>query len=369
MTLSVSIRHQLGALLLEARFESRGRLTALFGPSGSGKSTLINLIAGLIRPQRARIAINGQVLADTERGVLVPPYRRRIGYVFQDARLFPHLTVARNLRYGRYFTPAPERYGDPDGVIGLLGLSALLDRYPATLSGGEKQRVAIGRALLASPRLILMDEPLASLDEARKAEILPYIERLRDELAIPIVYVSHAVAEVARLATDVVVLRDGRTIASGAASEILSRQDLLPDAERDEAGALIDVEVVGREPHGLAVLRSSGGSWRVTGLEAPAGTRLRARIRARDVMLAVEKPSGISALNVLPGTVSALSAETGPEVFVTLACGNDALLARITRASAEGLGLAVGRSVYMIVKSVSFASGDRLHARPRAVAP
>ncbi|RVD67674.1 ATP-binding cassette domain-containing protein, partial [Mesorhizobium sp. M4A.F.Ca.ET.029.04.2.1] len=177
MTLLVEIGHRLGDFAIDASFESAGRLTALFGPSGSGKSTLINLIAGLIRPERGRIAVDGRVLVDTDTGAFVPMHKRRIGIVFQDARLFPHLSVAGNLRYGRWFTPASERYADIDGVVDLLGIGHLLDRRPAKLSGGEKQRVAIGRALLASPKLLLMDEPMASLDEARKAEILPYVER------------------------------------------------------------------------------------------------------------------------------------------------------------------------------------------------
>ena len=194
MTVLVDISHRLGDFAVDASFESAGRLTALFGPSGSGKTTLINLIAGLIRPDRGRIAVDGRRLVDTDAGLFVPKHRRRIGMVFQDARLFPHMSVAGNLRYGRWFTPGAERYADFDAVVELLGIGHLLDRRPAKLSGGEKQRVAIGRALLASPKLLLMDEPLASLDEARKAEILPYIERLRDETKIPIVYVSHSVA-------------------------------------------------------------------------------------------------------------------------------------------------------------------------------
>ena len=215
MTLAVDIAHRQGSFLLETRFESVGRLTALFGPSGSGKSSLINIIAGLARPERGRVAVDGRVLVDTEKRVFVPRHKRRVGLVFQDARLFPHMSVAANLRYGRFFTPAAERYAEMDAVVDLLGIGHLLDRRPSGLSGGEKQRVAIGRALLASPKLLLMDEPLASLDEARKAEIVPYVERLRDETKIPIVYVSHTVAEVARLASDVVMLSDGKVVAAG----------------------------------------------------------------------------------------------------------------------------------------------------------
>src|SRR5262245_14385848 len=198
MSLDVAVIHQLGAFTLEASFHGSIGLTALFGPSGSGKTTLVNIIAGLIQPDRGTITLDDAPLVDTARRIFLPPHRRRIGYVFQEPRLFPHLSVRRNLFYGRWFTPSAERTTDPEQVIELLGLGPLLERGPTRLSGGEKQRVALGRAWLTSPRLLLMDEPLSSMDQARKEEILPYIERLRDESRIPIVYVSHALEEVAR---------------------------------------------------------------------------------------------------------------------------------------------------------------------------
>lgn len=213
MSLDIAVRHRNGDFTLDLAFRSDARITALFGPSGSGKSTLLNVIAGLTAPDEARVAADGRVLVDTASGIAVPVHRRRVGYVFQDARLFPHLTVARNLTYGRWFTHRAERYGSFDEIVDLLGIRPLLARRPATLSGGEKQRVAIGRALLASPRLLLMDEPLASLDAARKAETLPYLERLRDDLSIPMVYVSHSLDEVRRL-TDAIVHLDGGRLAS-----------------------------------------------------------------------------------------------------------------------------------------------------------
>lgn len=359
MSLSVDIRHRLGAFTLEAAFESSGRLTALFGPSGSGKTSLVNLIGGLIRPVEGRIAAEGRVLVDTARRIFVPKHRRRIGYVFQDARLFPHLTVQQNLGYGRFFTPQAERYAKLDDVVDLLGIGRLMERRPNLLSGGERQRVAIGRALLASPKLLLMDEPLASLDEARKAEIMPYLERLRDESRIPIVYVSHSVAEVARLATDVVVLGDGKVTASGPVREILGRLDLLPEDERGEGGSLIDAEIVGLEPaSGLTVLRSAAGEWRVPATELASGTRLRIRIRARDVMIATERPRGISALNILAGTVADISIGASQEALVMLDCNGDRILARITRHSVEALGLAPGGTAYAVVKAVTFDRGN-----------
>jgi molybdate transport system ATP-binding protein len=212
MSIAVQTRHRQGDFTLDAAFEPDARVVALFGPSGSGKSTLLHIIAGLIRPDDARVTVDGRVLTDTVAGLRVPVHKRRIGYVFQDARLFPHLSVARNLAYGRWFAPKAERYGSHDEIVALLGIGHLLDRKPTTLSGGEKQRVAIGRALLASPRLLLMDEPLASLDAARKAETLPYIERLRDELRIPIVYVSHSLEEVQRLTREIIRLNGGRVV-------------------------------------------------------------------------------------------------------------------------------------------------------------
>jgi molybdate transport system ATP-binding protein len=359
MTLSVRIHHSQGDFLLDAAFESSGRLTALFGPSGSGKTSLINMIGGLVRPQSGRIEADGRLLVDTEARVFVPKHRRRIGYVFQDARLFPHLSVGQNLGYGRFFTPVAERYADFSGVVELLGIGHLLARNPASLSGGEKQRVAIGRALIASPRLILMDEPLASLDDARKAEILPYIERLRDETKIPIVYVSHSVAEVARLASDVVVLSAGKVTASGPAADILARFDLLPEEERGEAGAMIELTVAGQdEVFGLTVLRSAGGEWRLPRIDAPTGAKIRARVRARDVMLAVERPVGISALNVLPGKIAALSTGEGPDALVSLDCAGDRLAARVTRRSIDSLSLTVGREVFAVIKAVTFDRGN-----------
>ncbi|MER9966907.1 molybdenum ABC transporter ATP-binding protein [Mesorhizobium sp. M0060] len=355
MTIQVDISHRLGDFAVNARFESAGRLTALFGPSGSGKTTLINLIAGLIRPDRGRIAVESRVLVDSGAGLFVPKHKRRIGMVFQDARLFPHMSVASNLRYGRWFTPAAERYADIDGVVELLGIGHLLDRRPAKLSGGEKQRVAIGRALLASPKLLLMDEPLASLDEARKAEILPYIERLRDETKIPIVYVSHSIAEVARLASDVVVLMQGKVAASGPTGAIMQRLDLLPAEERGEGGAMLDTAVLRHdEVFGMTVLGSLAGEIRVPLLAAPVGAPVRVRIRARDVMIATEQPVGLSALNILPGAIVAIEPGEGPTVEVGIDCNGATVLARITEQSRQTLGLRLGRKVFAVVKTVSF---------------
>jgi molybdate transport system ATP-binding protein len=284
----------------------------------------------------------------------VPQHRRRIGYVFQEGRLFPHLTVRQNLLYGRWFAGGGETAGDLDRVIDLLGIGSLLERRPGRLSGGEKQRVAIGRALLAHPRLLLMDEPLASLDEQRKAEILPYIERLRDESKVPIVYVSHSIPEVARLATTVVLLSEGSVAAVGPTSEIMQRVDLFPLTGRAEAGAVIEATVQRHDNRfGLTEATSRAGCWTLHRLDAPVGARLRLRVRARDVMLARTRPADLSALNVLPGIVAAIGAADGPIVEVRVDCNGEALIARLTRYSVERLSLAPGTPVFALIKSVA----------------
>ncbi|QPC86682.1 molybdenum ABC transporter ATP-binding protein [Mesorhizobium sp. NBSH29] len=354
MTLEIDVRLRRGSFTLEARFETQGRLIAFFGPSGSGKTSLVNLVAGLERPESGRIVADGHVLVDTRTGRYLPVHKRRIGYVFQDARLFPHLSVSQNLLYGRFFAPVRERYAGFDSVVAMLGLEKLLARRPDLLSGGEKQRVGIARALLASPRLILMDEPLAALDEARKAEILPYIERLRDETKIPIIYVSHSLAEVARLASDMVVLADGRVRAVGSTGAIMQRLDLLPAQERGEAGALLELHVESHEPsYGLTLLRSGETIWRLPAIAAPKGARVTVRVRARDVMIATRRPEGLSAMNVVAGTIREIAHE-GAEARISLDCEGTVLLARITRFSAEALGLQQGQPVYAVVKAVTF---------------
>ncbi|CAM2944746.1 MULTISPECIES: molybdenum ABC transporter ATP-binding protein [Methylobacterium] len=354
MSITVDVQLRRGAFALDAAFAAGPGLTALFGRSGSGKTTLIDLIAGLARPDRGRIVAGGATLVDTAAGVFLPPHRRRVGVVFQDARLFPHLSVRSNLGYGRIFARRP---ADPAGfaaVTEMLGIGHLLDRRPVGLSGGERQRVAIGRALLAKPRLLLMDEPLAALDEARKAEILPYIERLRDEAGVPVVYVSHAVAEVARLATTVIVLEAGRVAAAGPAEAILRRSDLVPVHEA-EAGALLDMVVAGADPEtGLTRLTGTAGQLLVPGLAMrPPGTRLRVRIPARDVLVATERPRGLSARNILSGQVATVT-PSGADVAVEIDCNGALVAARVTAAAVRELGLTPGRPVHVIIKSATF---------------
>jgi molybdate transport system ATP-binding protein len=368
--LSVRVEHRLGGFLLDASFDSEAGLTALFGRSGAGKTSLVNAIAGLLRPDRGYIVLDGTVLSDSERRVFVPARRRHIGYVFQEGRLFPHLTVKQNLLYGRRFGRGRGdrgRAGEVEHVVELLGIGDLLLRRPANLSGGEKQRVAIGRALLAYPRLLVMDEPLASLDEARKAEILPYIEWLRDETRIPIVYVSHQVAEVARLATTLVVLSDGRVAAAGPTEAIMGRIDLFPLTGRAEAGAILSTRVAEHDLRfGLTTLRVAAGDLRVPYTGLRLGETLRVRIRARDVMIGLEPPHGLSALNVLPGTVAEIGRADGPIVEIRLDCAGEPLIARLTRRSVEMLGLEPGRQVYAVIKSIAFDHHAMAGAIPAA---
>ena len=255
------MQHRLAVFELDVHFRSGRGLTALFGRSGAGKTSVVNAIAGLIRPERGRIVVDGAVLLDTERGIYAPTHRRRVGYVFQEGRLFPHLTVRQNLLFGRWFAGRDPASAQLEDVVELLGIGPLLDRRPGRLSGGEKQRVAIGRALLACPRLLLMDEPLASLDARRKDEILPYLERLRDEADVPIIYVSHSVAEVTRLATTIVLISNGRVHAIGPVREVMGRADLYPLAGRFEAGAVLFVRVAAHDPRwGLTELAGSFGN-------------------------------------------------------------------------------------------------------------
>jgi molybdate transport system ATP-binding protein len=353
MTLSVSVRQNLGAFSLDAAFTSQHGVTALFGRSGSGKTSVIRIIAGLTRPDEGRVALDGDVLVDTGSGVFVPGHRRRFGCVFQEARLFPHLTVLQNLNYGRWFAPKAESGESLGHVVEMLGIGSLVDRRPGKLSGGEKQRVALGRALLSSPRLLLMDEPLAALDEALKSEIIPYLERLRDETKIPIVYVSHSIAEVARLANHVVLLEDGRIRAMGSATEVLSRP-AWQTIDRRDTGAVLEGRIeVTAGTHGLTVVALTGARLYVPGRVSTPGNRVRVHIPARDVMLATVRPEGLSALNILEGVIREIGAAADGMVEIGVNCRGDPVLARITLLSCERLGLAVGMPVYAVIKTVA----------------
>ncbi len=355
--LSVSLRHRFETFALDAEFQAPPGITVLFGRSGSGKSTIVNAVAGLFAPDAGRIEVDGRILFDAARGVNLPPHRRRLGYVFQEGRLFPHLSVRRNLLYGRWFAPRKAPRAEFDRVVEMLGIGPLLERRPGALSGGEKQRVAIGRALLASPRLILADEPLAALDEARKAEILPYFERLRDEATAPILYVSHSAAEVARLATTVVALQSGRVIRQGPAAEVLGDPSVAPTGVRG-VGAVLEARVAAHHADGLSELDAAGDRLFLPKVPHPPGATVRVRMAASEVMLSLAPPRGISALNILPGTVEAIHDGQGPGTIVSVRTRAGTVLARVTRRSAEALSLAPGLPVHAIVKTVAIAPED-----------
>ena len=356
--LEVSIRHGFGTFALDLAFQAPAGVTALFGPSGAGKTTVLAVVAGLLRPQAGRVALDGTVLLDTGATIDVPAERRRCGVVFQEARLFPHLTVATNLRYGaRRAGPGPDGPGF-DEVVALLRIEPLLDRRPRTLSGGEKQRVALGRALLSRPRLLLMDEPLASLDAPRRAEIMPFLERLRDAARLPILYVTHALDEVDRLADTLVLMEAGRVVASGPVEALAARTDLPALTARRDAGAVLACIVNAHDPvRGLTRLTFAGGALLVPLRAEAAGARLRLRVRARDVAVAIQAPAGISSHNVLPATLVAIDPLGPHETLLTLRIGPSTILARLTRDAVGRLGLVPGREVFALLKSTSFDHG------------
>ena len=352
--LRIDLERTLPAFELRARFETDAQVTALFGRSGSGKTSLVNMLAGLARPDRGHIAIDGQVLYDSAAGIDVPVHARRIGYVFQEARLFPHYSVRGNLLYGRRLAPAHGQNADFDHIVELLGLSGLLARRPGDLSGGEKQRVAIGRALLANPRVLLLDEPLASLDAERKEEILSYIERMRDDVRIPIVYVSHAVDEVMRLAKWVVVMSGGSVAASGPVEEVMGRSDLSSGAGVFEGGTVIDASVVAQDEHDdIATLAFEGGTLVVTHAGATVGEPVRVRIRARDVSIALEAPRAISIQNVLEGRIATVQTLRKGVADVSITVGAITLHSSVTQRAVARLELAPGMPVFALIKAVS----------------
>jgi len=352
--LRVQLSLRRGEFALEAAFDApTPGVTALFGRSGSGKTTLVNLIAGLLSPDAGSVRLGDELLTDRATGLAVPPERRRIGYVFQDARLFPHLSVQGNLRYGeRRARAAPALIGFAE-VTALLGLEGLLARQPHQLSGGERQRVALGRALLARPRLLLLDEPLASLDLARREEVLPYLEALRDRLAIPMVYVSHQFEEVLRLATHLVLLEGGRVLAAGSVNALSLDARLQRVLGPDLVGAVLDGTVTHTDAaEGSAQLAVGGGTLQVSLRGVAPGTRVRLQVLARDVILATQPVQGLSVRNALPGTVCAIERdELG--ALVHLDVGGAMVLARITAQALDALRLRPGDAAWTLFKAIS----------------
>lgn len=346
---------------LDANLESPDNgVTAIFGPSGAGKTTLLKIVAGLLRPDFVRIQVGGTVLCDTQNGDWVPPNKRRIGYVFQDTRLFPHLNVKGNLQFGRRFNPPAESKAlSFDAIVSLLDLAGLLDRPVHHLSGGESQRVAIGRALLANPRLLLLDEPLAALDSSRKAEILPYLEGLRHSIDLPILYVSHSLAEIRRLATWLAVLDEGKIRAFGTVEDITGQMDLSPLSEGEDAGTVLAATIGEHDTaHRLSYLSAAGQQFIVPMINLPPGAHVRIQVRPQDVALALERPQNLSVLNILEGSIASLhESPNRPVVDVQVNIGSDKkpihMWAQITQLACQRLNLREGIPVFALIKAVS----------------
>jgi len=353
MSIHAQFRLDYTGFALDVNLDLPGKgVSALFGPSGCGKTSVLRCIAGLNHAPSGRLTVNGEEWQTPQ--FSLPTHQRPVGYVFQEAALFQHLDIRRNLQYGQSRVTASQRKVDWDAVVALLGIDHLLDRMPQGLSGGERQRVAIARALLTSPRLLLMDEPLAALDQARKSEFLPYLERLHDELDIPIIYVSHAADEVARLADHVVLMEQGRAVASGPLTDILARLDL-PVQLGEDAGVVLQAKVVEHDSawHLVRVAFAGGSLW-VRDEGHPIGHALRVRILARDVSIALEQTTGTSIQNCLPATIDAMAADRHPaQALLRLHVGNAALLARLTQRAAAQLKLAPGMPVWVQIKAVA----------------
>ncbi|OKL43907.1 molybdenum ABC transporter ATP-binding protein [Pseudovibrio exalbescens] len=351
--IAVDVQGRAGNFASSVAFESAGDVTAVFGPSGCGKTTLIRMICGLHTPERGQIRVGDTLLYDQRAGLNVPAHKRRLGVVFQEPRLFPHLGVTANLRYGQWAggRSSPLSFDD---VVDLLGLGALLQRRTAFLSGGERQRVAIGRALLAGPRLLVMDEPLASLDAARKAEILPYLVALKAEIGIPMLYVSHSLSEIEQLATDMVVMTDGRVVTSGALDEVLNRLDVPGFSEGPEAGSRVKGRLIAHDEDTATGRIAFEGQQVVVPLPRPRSLGpVLLHIQAKDVIIALEPPRGLSIRNQLSGKIAALHQPAGPYVEVLVQVGAQQVRARITQLAARDLQLDVGQSVYVLIKSVA----------------
>ncbi len=353
--LDVAITVRRGSFALAARFSSpTPGVVALFGASGAGKTTLVQAIAGLIRPESGHIRLGDRTWFDAAAGIDVPTERRRIGYVFQDARLFPHLDVGQNLDYGARRAPAGEAGVERGGLIELLGLGALLDRRVHELSGGERQRVALGRAILAQPHLLLLDEPLSSVDAARREDVLPYLERLRDRYAIPMLYVSHQYEEVLRLATHIVLLGSGAVAAAGAPATLATHPALRALVGAEAVGAVLNATVATIEADGqLARLDLDGAHIRVPLRGATPGAEIRLHVLARDVILATRPPEGLSVRNALEGVLTGFVDEDGDGALATIAIGGFELYSRITAAAVRELDLQAGMRVWALVKAVS----------------
>ncbi len=356
--LEVGVNKRQGEFVVDASFRSdRAAVTVLFGRSGAGKTSVVDMVAGLSCPDEGYVRLNGFSLFDSAKRTNLPPEKRRIGYIFQDGRLFPHMTVRRNLTYGMKLLAPKDRLIGFDQVVELLGILHLLSRKPATLSGGEKQRVAIGRALLTSPRLLLMDEPLASLDQARKSEVMPFIGKLPHALSIPILYVTHSIDEVLQLADDMVLMNCGKSVLAGKMPEVIQRPEFQDVIGRQEAFSVVSMVVKDHDAlAGLTLLQGPAARLKVPLMNCAAGEAVRVRIRARDVAIALEPPLNISVQNILKAIIVGLDMTNDFLVDVKLNAGFT-LIARVTPKAKTELNLKVGRHVFALIKSVNISAG------------
>lgn len=355
--LTLRLRRRLSHFNLDIDVVCQGSVTAIYGPSGAGKTTLLNLVAGLIRPDSGHVELDGQVLYSSVEGTDRPPEARRLGYVFQDDLLFPHLSVDANLRYGYERLTGAERRFDPGQIVELLEIGPLLRRRPQHLSGGERQRVALGRALLSSPRMLLMDEPLASLDQGLKSRIIPYLRHVRSDLGIPILYVSHSVAEILELTKQVLVLRDGEVLAHGDFFDVARDPEVLPLLDEYGFENVLPVEILsGGE--GACIARCGDQTLRIPVCHRPAGTRLFVGVRADDIILARRPPEGLSVRNALRGTVTEVST-VGATCLVTVDVGHR-LVVKVTPEAVAELGLAPSLQVWCLIKTHSLRLGPEI---------
>ena len=347
----------MGNFRLKTKFDADIGITAIFGSSGAGKSTLVNLIAGLVKPKSGHIKIFNKVVFDSKQKINVPVHKRGIGFVFQDSRLFPHMKVEANLKYSNRFGRRGHLSSFSE-IVDILDLGQILQRLPGNLSGGEKQRVAIGRALLSNPKILILDEPLTGLDEGLRSEVIPYLEFLRDHSKLPILYISHSQSEVARLSDKIVVLENGNILEHGETLQILSSFKVAKKLGLRDLSSFIEATVSTHASDGITELDFSGSKLFLPQIDVPVGSKIYLRVLAKDVTLAIKKPEKISALNIIKGKVDEIVMGNGPGALISLNVGGHKLVTRITQRSLIAMNLKLGQTCFAFLKTVSVATSD-----------